>query len=521
MAKSRRLSVVFVTLLLSCCFLYDCHGYHAIPNPTAKRKASSKSNNLSFPTPLKQPSLSQPPPPDNTSTSSSSSSSSSSSFLGWKSTPLRFLLRDNNPEKSITANDKTWGAGLAFFIVLYLAFASVTVDDGVANLADVTLPTDSTQVVSGAMGEAIAGIVGALAAGLTQKTFAFLMKSETIVPGLVTRKMTNLEGEEEQHQQDNDVLTEGVANSDYFIASSASRPLLEAVGVPLEFVSIASVIFAAIPYELTKLTGRARTQRQRKQQQLLLQQLEEEELSKRRETAIKIPKLSFNLPSSVKPKTTDTTVSSIATTDSNNNSTMIDVVEIFADVTKWLEYNVLMTEFGESLMLEGERSSTGALLGFIAAISTQIYADVLYGYFQYGPEWRREEISGRSTADWVAAYIPRAVSSAALFGVYEYTQPPVSRYIQGVLAGGVDGCLGSQDFDMCLQTYIDTNAPGPTAEAQVRALVTNLLMVAQRIQDVAGDTSQADIEALIRAWTVSFLSYAQNHPPPFLGWFGS
>jgi len=208
-----------------------------------------------------------------------------------------------------------------------------------------------------------------------------------------------------------------------------------------------------------------------------------------------------------------------------NSTSSIDVVEVFADVTKWLEYNVLMAEFGESLMWNsGERigrATSGALLGFVAAVSTQLYADVLYGYFKYGPEWRRKEVSERKNVDWVASYSLRAVSSAALFGVYEFTQKPVSRYIQGMLAGGVDGCLGSKDFDACLQTYIDTNAPGASPEAQFRALTTNLLMVIQRIQDVAGDTSQADFEALFRAWTVSFISYvhANLQPDVLFPWF--
>lgn len=262
------------------------------------------------------------------------------------------------------------------------------------------------------------------------------------------------------------------------------------------------------------MTGRQAQLREQKQKQqrLLEMQLEAEELGIKKKNSI-FPNFAASFrssSSSQQPAETDILSSSM--TPVNTNATNIDVVEIFADVTKWLEYNVLMTEFGESLMLEGERSSTGALLGFIAAVSTQLYADVLYGYFQYGPEWRRQEITQRTSVDWVAAYIPRALSSAALFGVYEWTQPPVSRYIQGMLAGGVDGCFGSEDFDMCLQTYIDMNAPGPSAEAQLRALATNLLMVAQRIQDVAGDTSQADFEALGRAWTVSFLSYVQNNP---------
>ena len=132
-----------------------------------------------------------------------------------------------------------------------------------------------------------------------------------------------------------------------------------------------------------------------------------------------------------------------------------------------------------------EAGVSGALFGILAAVSSQFYADILYGKFQYGPIEKQEAVFSRSVLDWVKVYASRAASSAALFGIYEESQSPIGRWIQGTLAGGVDGCIGSKEFDICLQTYIDTNAPGPSSEAQVRALVTNLVMVGQRLQDIA------------------------------------
>lgn len=104
-------------------------------------------------------------------------------------------------------------------------------------------------------------------------------------------------------------------------------------------------------------------------------------------------------------------------------------------------------------------------------------------------------------------YFSTAASASALFGFYELSQRPISRWIQGILAGGADGCIGSSSFDLCLQTYIDQNAPGPSTEAQLRALITNLYMVGQRIQDVSVDTSANDVSALVRAWSVAVNSY--------------
>jgi hypothetical protein len=155
-------------------------------------------------------------------------------------------------------------------------------------------------------------------------------------------------------------------------------------------------------------------------------------------------------------------------------------------------------------------ATTGALLGLFAGVSSRLYADILYGWFQYGPIGKQQEVRKRTNPEWLSLYFSCAASSAALFGFYELSQRPISRWIQGTLAGGADGCIGSTSFDLCLQTYIDQNAPGPSSDAQLRALITNLYMVGQRIQDVALDTTADDISALVRAWSVALISYL-NH----------
>lgn len=188
----------------------------------------------------------------------------------------------------------------------------------------------------------------------------------------------------------------------------------------------------------------------------------------------------------------------------------IDFVEMFTDIARWLEYNVLMTEFVTKLSWEGtmlEPGITGALFGALSALSARLYADGLYGIFRCGPTTKQEEVRTRQVVDWVTYYATTALSAATLFGVYEYSQRPISRWIQGILAGGFDGCLGSDSFEACFDTYIAANAPGPSPEAQARALISNLFMVGQRLQDIAVDTSWDDVERLIRAWAVSGFSY--------------
>ncbi len=153
---------------------------------------------------------------------------------------------------------------------------------------------------------------------------------------------------------------------------------------------------------------------------------------------------------------------------------------------------------------------TFALLGSLAAVSARWYADVLYGRFRYGPIEKQREVRTRNSAEWFSIYSSTAASAAALFGCYEFFQLPIGRYIQGTLSGGVEACVGSSSFDACMQTFINTNAPGPSTEAQFRALAINLYAVYIRLQDIAGDTTWDDIAALIRAWSVSFASYMAN-----------
>lgn len=185
--------------------------------------------------------------------------------------------------------------------------------------------------------------------------------------------------------------------------------------------------------------------------------------------------------------------------------------------------SVLKTEYGETalsqLWMVGNNLSainplqsaiTFALLGSLAAVSSRWYADVLYGRFRYGPIEKQREVRRRNSAEWFSIYSSTAASAAALFGCYEFFQLPIGRYIQGTLSGGVEGCVGSSSFNACMQTFIDTNAPGPSTEAQFRALATNLYAVYIRLQDIAGDTCWDDIAALIRAWSVSFASYIAN-----------
>ncbi|CAJ1930332.1 unnamed protein product [Cylindrotheca closterium] len=389
-------------------------------------------------------------------------------------------------------------AGVAAVLILAIIIGlsindsnDVTQDEiavtAVSNVVGATLPSSPTDLVAGALGESVGGFVGVFAsASLSSLLNAFKSKNNTDISK--DSRMTN-----------------AIAESDYFIVNSASLPLLMAIGLPPVLASVGSTLFAVIPSELIKL--RQRRREMVIEEDRLLNDLLAKERN-RRNSRPTMPKPFAKAKESIEEKVS---VDNLLPVEAGGD---VDAVEIFADVIRWLEYAVLKAEFGGTLtfnnMVLGPGIS-GAIFGIIASVSSQFYADVLYGeLFELGPRSKQEEVSSRLTSDWVKVYASSAVSSAALFGVFEEAQIPVSRWIQGILAGGVDGCIGSTSFDICLQTYIDSNAPGPSPEAQLRALLVNFMMVGQRVQDIAGDTTWDDLRRLLAAWSVSAYSYFQH-----------
>ncbi|KAG7365337.1 hypothetical protein IV203_038540 [Nitzschia inconspicua] len=375
---------------------------------------------------------------------------------------------------------------------------------------DASVPTSSSAYLAVALGESIGGIIGAAFSVLIN-----VLLRQGMIPWSWNRK---------QDQEDNGILfdlnnirkqpivSQAISDGDYFIANSATDSLLVAIGVAPEVAKLSSVFIAAVPSQLVKLAPKLREQR--KQEDLILQQLLQEQQKQQR------PKVSqqygfFAMIPGFSSAITNTQSTMIAAMNPSQlvpvtGTIELDFVEVFADITRWLEYDVLKSEFAGTLQWNNEvldPSMAGAVLGALAAVSSRFYADVLYGQFQYGPLSKQEEVRSRRSIEWASLYFTTAASAATLFGFYEFAQRPIFRWIQGTLAGGVEGCIGSTSFDACLQTYIDANAPGPSPEAQFRALATNLIMVVQRLQLIAVDTSFDDVAALVRAWTVSFVSY--------------
>jgi hypothetical protein len=244
--------------------------------------------------------------------------------------------------------------------------------------------------------------------------------------------------------------------------------------------SIASVLVATIPYELVKLGSKRREQRQAAEDRMM-ERLLQDQLQRKRVSYAKPKKESSEATTRLEPL--------------EKSESLLDIPDVFADIIKWLEYDVLKTDFaGKLLDSNGAAISPGlegAVFGFLAGLSSQLYLDTVRTYTDYGPEYKRIEARTRNLAGWASLYSTTCLSTAALFGVYETCKKPISLYVASILSGGVDGCLGSSNVKACVEAYIQQNPPDATLGAQVRSLVTVLVSLWSRISaDGAYDTQQ-------------------------------
>mmetsp|Transcript_20019 Transcript_20019/g.29038 ORF Transcript_20019/g.29038 Transcript_20019/m.29038 type:complete len:198 (+) Transcript_20019:315-908(+) len=166
----------------------------------------------------------------------------------------------------------------------------------------------------------------------------------------------------------------------------------------------------------------------------------------------------------------------------------VDLPELVTDVIKWLEYDVLKTNFGG---LFGETaygmsgSMESALFGFLAALSSQLYLDALYLNTNLGPTEKSLEARKRSGIELIAVYATSCLSTASLFAVYEGVKEPVKLGILRLLSGGVEACVGSTDFNLCILTYEFDNPvfeESASMQAEIRALVVALVSLAAQLE---------------------------------------
>lgn len=370
-------------------------------------------------------------------------------------------------------------------------------------LLNSAVPETATDVFSLVLGEGIAGSIGAIANGvviLILKLRENNMLSTSYISNVFDTKESKVNSyiDEESATDDtssprktsslnaNKFYSDALRDGDYFLTRAAAFSLLEGVGISESFANILGTLFAVIPAQIIKINSNRR-----------LQQQSNFEGS----TGLFSP--------SSEAKSNEEGI--------DDDEFEIDFVEFFADTTKWLEYSVLSSDFTRTVF-PGNPTLESASFGFLAAFSSQVYADILYRYTDYGPQKVKNAALQRSSDEWISLYVSKCFSSAALFGVYEYMRSPITRFFQSVLTGGVDSCLGSDDFDMCIETFRIDNPPTDiaTTEAQLRALFTAMLNLFDRIGinfDGLGILNLENAEGDVRGLVVSFYSILNHFLP--------
>jgi hypothetical protein len=115
-----------------------------------------------------------------------------------------------------------------------------------------------------------------------------------------------------------------------------------------------------------------------------------------------------------------------------DNESVLEITEIFADVIKWLQYDVLTTAFDSGSMMPGVHALDKiepAFIGLLSGLSALLYLDFVRLYTNYGPEKKQEETRTRSLAEWARLYAIECIATAGLFSAYEAAREPISALV--------------------------------------------------------------------------------------------
>jgi len=295
-----------------------------------------------------------------------------------------------------------------------------------------------TELVSISVGEGISGIISALTtSAITRVVSLFIKGKEPGEEGTDTNQSTS--GEDTPRIQQSlskrtSAFSNAVADGDYFLTRATVLTLLESLGIPYTIADVFSVLFANIPYQFMKFTNTVNSQKN--------------------------------------------------SNDNKDSKAEVNLVELFADVTKWLEYDILAADFASKTSLYAINPHIeSAGFGLFAGLSSQVYADLLYKYSTFGTEKARLESVRRPFSDTLQLYFDICLSNAILFGVYTTIRKPISRELTNLLSGGVDSCLGSANYNLCTESFLNMNPPEASIEAQFRAFVISIIGLSDRFLD--------------------------------------
>lgn len=353
------------------------------------------------------------------------------------------------------------------------------------NIVDAALPLRASDIVSVAVGEAIAGVIGAAASfEITRTMMQFQMTggspsptttqaktAETTTTGSVFTNNINsnyVAGGSGSRSGGGVKVSDAVADGDLLLTSAAAKQLLEAFGLPPLVASLTATAVAIIPYSFVKVGARKR-ERERQEEELMEQLLEEEQDRERR------TRIRFGIVTDLKYSNAAAgIVDPKSLSPVQDERPKLDWVETFADIVKWLQFDILHSDFGGHLEWQGQALFPGvesAIFGGVTALTSQIYADALYAYFGFGGERMQAMVRARTPPEWAALYLPKIIYCAVLFGVYDALQIPAQSIVAALGSGGVDACLGSDDYRSCIDTYVKSNPTGASPEAELRSLV--------------------------------------------------
>ena len=219
------------------------------------------------------------------------------------------------------------------------------------NIVGQVLPNSAEDIIAISIGEGIAGVIGAFATWLLGLGLNF--------------------SEEGMGETMEELYSEAVADGDYFLTRAAAQPLLEGIGVPLFFASLLSVLIATVPYEVVKV--QSQKQKNDMEEQRLLNLLLEEEANRKENMSV-VDEVSNNVFDfinrlNVRQTNFDEVFEEIEEEPDINElqkerlksaQESLDYVELFADLTKWLEYDVLISNYRGVLALpNGQLLSSG------------------------------------------------------------------------------------------------------------------------------------------------------------------
>jgi hypothetical protein len=369
------------------------------------------------------------------------------------------------------------------------------VDEELSKLAHsvivAAMPEDANDLIAITLGEGIGAVIGSLATAVVTTLVTIFLRIRMDAMNAVNDKQSIV-----HFSSSEDILSEAVADTEYFWTRAGALPLLNALGVRSSLARLTSVALATVPYEVVK--WQSKKEKQRQAEKTLMDELLYEQQQSEQAPFAERPKR----PRSVDP----------LKLQAIERRPVIDIPEIFSDVIKWLEYDVLKTDFRGQLVVDGHVLGSGAesaVFGVVIALSSQLYLDIIYCYTDFGPDHTTKETRARSPADWTYLYINRCLGTATLFGVYESVSYPVSIALQGLLAGAVDGCVGSLDFNACMETFVADNPPEASPEAQLRSFAIAVVSLIDRVQ-IEG---LSDSPEVIRALVVQLYNVASQYIP--------